>query len=117
MTDIQAARDALARWGEGTTKDRWVTRLTNAVEESMQPGGRVVAFDGYTGADAALIVAMTDPRLRAALDGMLAFAQEEYLSWYGPNGRAEDDGEPEPYFLHLERIAAAILDIDKGLNA
>lgn len=100
MSDtIQVARAALARWGEGTTPGPWHINDDGWLMTS-DDGGRFADIFGDEDT-ARLIVAMTDPALREALDGMLAAAQSPDV-WVS---------------TATERIAAVILDIDGRVSA
>lgn len=85
MTDIQKARDVLKEWRHGATEDRWVPRLTPSVIDRLDEGERVVAFGGYSDADAELIVGTAgNPALLDAIDGLLEEAQRSGLGgWLG----------------------------------
>jgi hypothetical protein len=107
MTDtIQAARDALARWGEGVTPGPWKIQRTS--NETPVTGYPTI---GIVGADAVLASAMTDPALREALDGMLAVAQELAPARHRLSAAAVE------FMEHAERIAAVILEIDGRMGA
>lgn len=108
MTDIQKARDALAKWRDGSTPGPWEVSSTGNELRARDPwnGFLLGTWANASGADQSLIVGTAgNPALLDAIDGLLTHVWK-YPAWTNGHMRA-----------YAGRIAAAIIAADERMSA
>lgn len=112
MTDIQRARDVLAKWRTEATSGTWTFGDTGEFEWRIWPSD-TDPLDGGSHAstlestDARLVVGTAgNPDLLDAIDALLA----AMIPW-------REAGLSTEFLMRAERIAAAIITADERMNA
>jgi hypothetical protein len=108
VTDIQQARDVLAKWRKGTHEGPWARSMPTIRDAN----GRLVVSDPLT-ADARLIVGTAgNPDLLDTLDNFLWKAYRDF-AYTGKLTECDEPGAVQ----YAERIAAAIVAADKRMTS
>lgn len=103
MSEIQEARDVLAKWRDGIEREPWVLEEYGFDALWLSGLGLLTRTDDHRKAGALTVGTAGNPDLLDAIDGLLAIAD-------GP-GTAFTDQR-----VAAERIAAAIIAAEKRMN-